>query len=91
MYVLMRRVSQRGGRCQWVRYALCSSAGTLERVIRGQPDPTNWRVDVSPETIQTACLVWSGMASAMRHGAAGVDQKGDLFEFLRDCGRETLF
>ena len=35
MYVLMRRVSQRGGRCQWVRYALCSSAGTLERVIRG--------------------------------------------------------
>lgn len=71
MYVLMRRVPQQGGRRRWVRYALCGSAGILERVVRGQPDPANWRVDVSPETIQTACLVWSGMASARRCGEAG--------------------
>ncbi len=61
MYVLMRRVPQQGGRRRWVRYALCGSAGILERAVRGQPDPANWRVDVSPETIQTAFLVWSGM------------------------------
>lgn len=71
MYVLMRRISHRGGRHQWVRYALCGSAGILERVIRGQPDPADWRIAISPETVQSACLVWSGMAPVTRRSKAG--------------------
>lgn len=71
MFVLMRRVSCRNGRHRWVRYALCGSAGILERVMRGQPDPAGWRVTVSPETIQDACLVWSGMAPDISRDKAG--------------------
>lgn len=69
MYVLMRRVSQRGGRCQWVRYALCSSAGTLERVIRGQPDPTN--CVPGDDSDRLPCLERHGVGHAPRRGGIG--------------------
>lgn len=59
MYVLEFRVANQHH--IWIRCAICEMKTPLERVRRGQPDMTRWRVLHLPGTVQATCAKWRSM------------------------------
>ena len=65
MYVLEFRTANRHH--TWLRCAICETKVPLERVRRGQPNMTRWRVLCLPGTVQAACAKWRSVP-LMRYG-----------------------
>lgn len=65
MYVLEFRTTNRHH--TWLRCAICETKAPLERVRRGQPNMTRWRILRLPGTVQVACTKWRSVP-LMRYG-----------------------
>lgn len=65
MYVLEFRTANRHH--TWLRCAICETKAPLERVRRGQPNMTRWRILRLPGTVQAACAKWRSVP-LMRYG-----------------------
>ena len=65
MYALEVRAANQ--RHIWLRCAICETEAPLERVRRGPPNMTRWRILHLPGTVQTACAKWRSMP-LMRYG-----------------------
>lgn len=65
MYVLEFRTTNRHH--TWLRCAICETKAPLERVRRGQPNMTRWRILRLPGTVQAACAKWRSVP-LMRYG-----------------------
>ncbi len=59
MYVLERLTPQKAEahtRRRWTRYAFCGDSAALERVMKGQRRPEDWRIVQVPGTVQATLL-----------------------------------
>lgn len=65
MYALEFRTANRHH--TWLRCAICETKAPLERVRRGQPNMTRWRILRLPGTVQAACAKWRSVP-LMRYG-----------------------
>lgn len=65
MYALEFRTANRHH--TWLRCAICETKAPLERVRRGQPNMTRWRILRLPGTVQAACAKWRSVP-LMRSG-----------------------